>query len=270
MSIKCKVLTGCAVLGLLCGPAIPNANAIVVSTEILLLADVSGSLDATDFDLQKNGYAAAFQSALVKNAISASGPIAVSLVYWSDGQAVAVPWTLISNDAESDAFAAAVMAAPRSSSGGTRLAAAMDFGTPLFDNNGFEGNRHVMDISGDGADSDNGFAVLNAPNVQAARDNALASGVDTINALWIDDRDFFGDDPADTINALDYGNLNVIGGVSPFQDIVDDFTEFEAAIIQKIGREVIPPPPGVPDGGATALLLGIGLLGFGAGRRFLS
>lgn len=268
MRIRCTVVTGLVAGGLLLGAAVQTARAVAVSTEILLLADVSGSLDATDFALQRDGYAAAFQSAIVKDSIAAHGPIAVSLVYWSDGQDVAVPWTLISNAAESDAFAAAIAAAPRPSSGGTRMAAAMNFGTPLFDGNGFEGGRLVMDVSGDGADSDNGFQNLNAPNVQAARDNALANGVTTINALWIDDRDFFGDDAADLINALDYGNLNVLGGVSPFQGIVQDFPEFSGAIISKIGREVIPPPQGLPDGGATALLLGMGLLGLGFSRRF--
>jgi hypothetical protein len=147
------------------------------------------------------------------------------------------------------------------------MAAAMDFGALLFDDNGFDSSRQVMDISGDGADSDAGFDNPNAVNVQAARDNALANGVDTINALWIDDRDFFGDDANDIINALDYGNLNVLGGASPFQDIVQDFPEFERAIINKIGREVI---PSTPDGGATALLFGLGLVGFGFFRRFVA
>jgi hypothetical protein len=229
------------------------------------LADVSGSLDDTDFELQRDGYASAFQSAVVKNAVDQHGPIAVSLVYWSDSQSVAVPWTLISDAASSDAFAAAISAAGRSSSGNTRMAAAMSYGTATFAGNGFEGERLVMDISGDGADSDNGYSELNAPNVQAARDNALASGVDQINALWIDDRDYFGDDPADIIQALDYGSINVLGGASPFQDIVQDFPEFGTAIINKIGKEVIPP---VPDGGTTGVLLCLGLMSFGFVRRF--
>lgn len=266
MRIKQPLAAAALTATLLMGNGLNTAQAIDVKTEILLLADVSGSLDDADFNLQRDGYAAAFQSAIVKGAIAASGPIAVSLVYWSDGQDIAVPWTLISNDAESDAFAAAILAAPRTSSGGTRMAAAMDFGTPLFNNN-FESKRQVMDISGDGADTDNGFQNLNAPNVQGARDNALASGVDTINALWIDDRDFFGDDPTDQVNALDYGNLNVLGGASPFQDIAQNFSEFEQAIINKIGREVIPP---TPDGGATSLLFGLGLIGFGFFRRFVA
>jgi len=248
----------------------PNANAVIVSTEIVLLADVSGSVDTSDFNLQRSGYAAAFQSASVKQAIAANGPIAATLVYWADAQSVAVSWTLINDAASADAFASAILAAARPFDGGTRMAAAMDFGSNLFADNGFEGARLVMDVSGDGADSDAGSFTLNALNVQAARDNALNNrGVTTINALWINDRDFFGVDPADAINALDYGNLNVLGGTSPFQSVVSDFSQFAAAIEVKIGREIAPPPPGVPDGGATGVMLGLVVVGMISLRRKL-
>ena len=82
------------------------ASAVPVDLELLLLADVSGSLDVTDFTLQRDGYAAAFQNAGIVSQIEngSIGSIAVQLVYWSDAQAVAVPWTLISDAASSNAF----------------------------------------------------------------------------------------------------------------------------------------------------------------------
>ena len=244
----------------------PRANAVVVSTEIVLLADVSGSVDTTDFNLQRDGYVAAFQSATVKQAIAANGPIAATFVYWSDSQSIAVPWTLINDAASADAFAASILAAARPFSGGTGMAAAMNYGSGLFANNGFEGTRLVMDVSGDGSDSSGG---MNNLNVQAARDTALnVRGVTTINALWINDRNFFGIDPEDQINALDYGNLNVIGGVSPFQSVVSGFPAFASAIEAKIGREIAPPPPpGVPDSGATSVMLGVVFVGLMGLRR---
>lgn len=246
-------------MGMVFGLMPAASRAVPVGLELVLMADVSGSLDATDFNLQRDGYVTAFQSAAVQNAILGStlGSIAVTLVYWSTAPVQSVPWTLINSAASANAFAAAIAAAPRPSSGSTNMIGAMNFSAPLFNNNGFEGVRRVIDVSGDGAQSDPPctFDQLNCPGLQTARANALAGGVTTINALWIDDRDFFGDDPTDIINALAYGTLNVIGGVNPFQNIVDDFPDFAAAIRGKLVREV----QGAPEPGTTALL-GIALL----------
>jgi hypothetical protein len=58
-----------------------TAHAVPVSLELYLAADVSGSISDADFDLQRLGFASAFQSAAVKNAIAASGT-RLSLIPW--------------------------------------------------------------------------------------------------------------------------------------------------------------------------------------------
>jgi len=250
-------------MGALLAAAAP-VKAANVTTELALLSDVSGSVDDADFALLRGGYVATFQDPAVINAITTFGPIAATLVYWSDGQHQVVPWTLISDAASANAFAAAVAAAPRPESGGTGLADAINYGSTLFANNGFESAHQIIDIAGDGSDSVAGSFNPNPANVKAARDNAINNaGVDTINALWVDDRDFFGDDPQDAINALDYGANNVIAGAGAFEEIVQDFPQFEEAVIRKITREVVTPTGGVPDAGATAVLLtgAVGMLG---------
>jgi hypothetical protein len=246
-----------------------NLQAVPVDLELAMMVDVSGSVDAADFALQRTGIANAFSSPALVTAIQAGaiGSIAATLVYWSSNgqQQQAVGWMEINDAATANAFSAAVAAAARPFSGGTGMAAALTFTAPLFLNNGLEGTREVIDVSGDGAESEAcGFGQLNCVPLQNARDAFLGGGASrTINALWIDDRDFFGDDPADQINALQYGALNVIGGVNPFQLIVQDFSGFQGAIANKLVREVT----GVPEPGTLALL-GAVLLGlFGIRRK---
>jgi hypothetical protein len=246
-----KKWMGAATLGLAGAMAAVPAQAVPVGLELALMADVSGSLDATDFNLQRDGYAAAFRNAAVHSAIAgASGGVAVTFVYWSSGVTQSIGWTLLTDAASSNAFADLIAGTARPFSGSTRMTNALTFTSGLFAGNGFEGAREVIDVSGDGADSDCGSFVLSCAPLQTARDAFLAGGsARTINALWIDDRDFFGDDPADSINALSYGSTNVIGGTNAFQAIAQNFDDFQAQILAKIGREItggtVPAPGGL-------------------------
>lgn len=80
----------------------------------MLLADVSGSLDAADFALQRDGYVAAFQDAAIQNIITnLAGGIAVTLMYWSSGQTTAVAWTHLTDAASTNAFATAIAGVAR-------------------------------------------------------------------------------------------------------------------------------------------------------------
>jgi len=243
-----------------------SSHAVPVDLELVLLNDTSGSVDSTDFNLQRQGYEAAFRDSGIISSIEsgAIGSIAVTLIDWSDGVSTAVGWTQISDSTSSNAFADAIAAAGRTLSSGTAMTNALNFGASLLTtDNGFEGTRNVIDISGDGSDSQ--ACSFNDPScepLQDARDAALAGAVDTINALWIDDRNFFGDDPEDTINALDYGTTNVIGGPGAFQDIVQDFDGFTAAISSKIQREITPPTTVPVPATLVLFLLGLGMLAF--------
>lgn len=263
MMRKIKVLCCClaALAAFVILPGSVSAST-TVGTELILLADVSGSLDDTDFTLQRNGYVAAFRDPNVISKIaSQTGGIAVTLVYWSTGQFQSVGWTHIYDAATSNAFADAIMAAARPSSGSTNMAAAMNFAGGLF-NNEFISTTQIVDVSGDGANRD---GVQSDTDVQNARDNLVNNyGVDMINALWIDDRYFFGDDPGDYVQAVPYGIENVIYGAGSFSWIVDDFTEFDEGVKNKIYTEINPVP--IP---AAVWLFGSGLLGFlGIRKRF--
>jgi len=93
-----------------------------VDLALVLAVDASGSVDQVRFELQKQGYAAAFRHPRVIGAIQ-SGPsqaIAVIVMQWTGPalQVTAVPWTKISDAASANAFADAIARAPRALFGG--------------------------------------------------------------------------------------------------------------------------------------------------------
>jgi hypothetical protein len=249
----------------------PAVQAVPVDLELILATDVSGSIDGTDFALQRAGYEAAFRSPSVISAIESGAVdiIAVTLWDFANDVKVAVGWTVISNSATSNAFADAIAAAPRGSVGlndgqSNLINQALDD----LNFNSYEGIRRVLDISSEGAEDIDpcSFDNVNCPAVQAARDAFLSGGGTAINAIWLNDGNYFGLDPEDIINAFEYGSLNVIGGPDSFQTFASNFDDFAPAIKSKLVREIsgreIPEP--------TSILListGLGLMGLAVWRK---
>lgn len=219
---------------------------IPVDMELSLLVDVSSSVNAAEFNLQRQGYVNAFVDAAIVSAIESGnhGAIAASLTYWSSAnrQQVAVDWMLINDLTSATVFSNAILAAPRPFSGTTAPGTAINFTIPSFFNNNFDGDQLVIDVSGDGRQN-------SGANTAAARDAAFAQGI-TINGLAIGNTTLF-----NWYNA----NIKTSDG---FVLHATDFDSFGNAIKEKIAREIPPPPPNnvIPEP-ATMFLMGSGLIG---------
>lgn len=223
------------------GGSAASAQEVPVDLELVLAVDVSGSIDGDEATQQREGYLAALPDPAVIQAIHSNfhGRIAVVYVEWAsaDYQRVVVDWTLIEDEKTAQAFTEALGEAPPLSARWTSISAAIDFAVPLFEANGYAGDRRVIDVSGDGPNN-RGRAVT------AARDAAVAKGI-VINGLPIlNDNPQPFDLPTPVEMVLDrYYTENVIGGPGSFVIPAQDFTDFRSAILSKLIREIAGPPP---------------------------
>jgi hypothetical protein len=198
-----------------------------VDLELVLAADVSRSIDDNEFTLQRLGYAQAFRDKKVIDAIRSGSfrRIAVIFVEWTGIglQKAVIDWTLIDGEASAEAFAVQLIEMPRTYyiGGGTAVGEAIFYSSGLFADNGFEGERRVIDVSGDGP-------VNRGRPASQGRDFAVSQGI-TVNGLPI-----LGLEPR-----LDaYYETQVIGGPGAFSIPAQGFEDFANAVRSKLIREI--------------------------------
>src|SRR5512136_2375388 len=96
----------------------PMRAAEKVDLLLVLAADVSRSVDAQKFQLQRDGYAAAIANRQVLDAIRSgrNGRIAVTFVEWSGlgNQKIVIDWTVIDGQKAAQAFGDRLLESPRS------------------------------------------------------------------------------------------------------------------------------------------------------------
>jgi hypothetical protein len=231
----------CIVVGAAIG--CPGARAAdSVDLLLVLAADVSRSIDETEFNLQRKGYAAAITDPRVLRAIvgGRNHAIAVSFIEWSGAadQKIVVDWTVVRDEEAAGTVAAIMLAAPRSFLGRTSISAVIDFAMERFAAAPADSDKRIIDISGDGT-SNAGRAVTEA------RDQAVTAGV-TINGLAIINTQA---NPGYAFHTQPPGGLpkyfeeNVIGGPGAFLFQVDNFGAFAEAITRKLVTEIAATPP---------------------------
>jgi hypothetical protein len=204
----------------------PAAAQTAVDLQLVLAVDASGSVNQYRFELQKQGYVAAFRHARVLQAIRSGGhqAIAVTMVQWTGPalQVQVVEWRAVGDEESAANFAAAIERTPRQLfGGGTSISGAIDYAMTLFPTIPYRGGRRVIDVSGDGSNN------RGRPAAQA-RDEAVAAGV-VINGLPI---------LALEPNLDRYYRDHVIGGPGAFVIATESYETFAEAILKKLVTEI--------------------------------
>lgn len=232
---RSAILGGLAVMAVLAaGPL--RAQELLVDLELVLAVDVSGSVDDVEAHQQRQGYVEALRDPLVHRAIAQGGlqRIAVAYVEWAgfSHQQTVVGWTLLDGPEACERLASELAEAPLGRGRWTSISGAIDYAARLFDNNGYQGERRVIDISGDGPNN-------NGRPVEEARWEALDMGL-VINGLPIlnDRPQPFGMPTPRQVALDDYYERHVIGGPGSFMIVANDFEDFRRAVLAKLVREI--------------------------------
>ena len=188
------------------------------------------SIDAEEASLQREGYMIALTDPDVINAIQGGilRRVAVTYIEWAGGQQTVVDWRIIEGAASAAGFVSQLQAAPRFSGANTSISGALDYAASLFDGNGFNGTRRVIDISGDGRNH-------SGRPLMFARADVLANGM-TINALPMLRYDPSGQELNPGLDR--YYEDRVVGGPGSFMVPADGTDAFPAAIRKKLIIEI--------------------------------
>jgi hypothetical protein len=205
-----------------------------VGMQLILAADVSGSVNATRYKTQQDGYLEALVDSRVLQVIAELDPpvAAITFIAWSRSQEVMVPWMPVRDAKSMDAFRDRLKNARRPQIGiNTFISNALLFCGGQFDKE-FTGGRKVIDVSGDGDDN------LGVSGLHQVRDALIAKGV-IINGLPIivkPPEPIFPPQPPEGLDV--YYRNHVVGGEGHVMIESIGFDNFKQAILQKLLLEI--------------------------------
>ncbi len=209
---------------LLGAPAAAQAQA-QCRLALVLALDVSASVDAQEYDLQRLGLAAALDAPDVREAIlrGQGGAVALSVFEWSGRfqQQMHLDWTFLTTQGDIDRAVVTLGNVTRSYEGfPTSVGQALGYAASLL-RRGPECDRKVIDISGDGINN-YGYGPRAAYRHFPLRDVK-------VNGLVI-----LGDDPE--VEA--FYRREVMRGPGAFVERAAGFEGFRAAMTRKLFREI--------------------------------
>jgi uncharacterized protein DUF1194 len=205
-----------------------------VGMQLILAADVSGSVNTDRYRTQQNGYLDALGDPRVLQVINGLDPpvLAITFIAWAREQAVMVPWTRVHDASTMDVFREQLRNQQRPRVGiNTLISQALLFCDARFDKE-FTGGRKVIDVSGDG-DDNQGIVGL-----RAVRDMLVGKGV-VINGLPIIVKPpeyIFPPQPPEGLEV--YYRNHVVGGEGHVTIESVGFDNFKQAILQKLLLEI--------------------------------
>jgi hypothetical protein len=235
MKIKNLVRAACLSTVAAFGLAATSANAAVL--ELGLAIDGSGSITAAQFTLQKQAYINVLSDASV---LPRDGKTAIGIKLFASG--VTTVFTMAEITAANHGSLIAALTAMTQPGGSTSISGAINsFTTEIF-GNGVTSTRQLIDVSTDGFN--------NVGDLNLAKTNALAAGIDQINCIGI---------------GAGANCTPVIAGAGAFQLNATSFADFETALRKKIIIEV---SGGVPEPGTWMMMIfGFGLAGTALRRQ---
>lgn len=209
-----------------------------VDLELVLAMDASGSISNAEYVLQLDGTAAAFRDPAIHAAISSgpTGKVAVNAMLWSDAAFAKVNtgWFVLDSPETANAFATYIQTFQLTEDnqigfggGGTGIGSGVEEALRLLNVNRQRGLRRIIDVSGDGVETE--FWFSKTILIKDAKELANADSV-IINGLPILTPDF---------PELDkYYKENVITGAGSFVETAESFEDFGRAIRKKLLREI--------------------------------
>jgi hypothetical protein len=213
----CSLLAGTAILA--ASPAGAECR-----LALALAFDVSRSVSAQDYAIQRGGILAALADPAVRAAfLDPADHVALAIYEWSaeDHQRMVTGWTEIPDAADLDRVMGAMRAHVRDARGApTAIGSALEYGLALMRRAPVCAEQ-VLDISGDGRNNQG----IDPAAAYARQD----FGALRVNGLAIRTYEF---------DVADYYRENVIRGPGAFVEVADGQDDFPRAILRKLMREL--------------------------------
>ena len=225
-----KMLIGMAAAVVLILPASPSLACADIA--LVVAVDGSGSITDEEYAFQKSAIATAFRDNDVLAILRSAGNVAVSAVFWGDGEfsTQKLDWFVIHNGNGAESFAAAIDANQRRVFGNTDIGNGMWAALDMLTDPRFCAVKTIINVSGDGKETV-APKRRQTPSLYQARQRAMKMGT-TVNGLVISD-----EEP----DLPDYYETRVILGEDAFVMEIRSFADYATAIRKKLIRELSPP-----------------------------